>query len=82
MSTTSDLAIAIDYSRSSRSLIFKIVTENQLQRGADLRWVSAFPAESEVLFPPLTYMQSTGKTQVVELDGCHFTFVEVRVSIV
>jgi len=80
MSCTSDLGVAIDYSRSRRSLIFKIVTENKLQRGADLQWLSAFPNESEVLFPPLTYMQPTGKTQVVELDGCHFTIVEVRTT--
>jgi len=80
MSTTSDLGVAIDYSRSRRSLIFKIITENKLQRGADLEWLSAFPNESEVLFPPLTYMQPTGKTQVVEIDGYHFTIVEVRTT--
>jgi hypothetical protein len=31
-------------------------------------------------FPPLTYEQPTEKTQVAELDGCHFTFFEVRVT--
>jgi len=80
MSTTTDLGVAIEYARSRRSLIFKIVTQNNLQRGADLQWLSAFPNESEVLFPPLTYMQPNGKTQVIEIDGYHFTIVEVHTT--
>ena len=62
MSTTADLAVAVDYGLSKNSLIFKIVTENKLQRGADVAWLSAFPNESEILFAPLTYMQPTGKS--------------------
>ena len=37
--------------------------------------------ESEVLFPPLTYMQPTGRRQVVEVDGMRFTIVEVNPTI-
>ena len=48
--------------------------------GADLAWISLFPNESEVLYPPLTYMQPTGRSQVVEVDGFHYTIVEVRVT--
>ena len=43
LSTTSDQGVAIKYSRSNRSLIFKILTENQLQRGTGLQWLSIFP---------------------------------------
>ena len=53
-----------------------------IHTGADLAWISLFPNESEVLYPPLTYMQPTGKTEVIELDGHHLTFVEVRVTTV
>jgi hypothetical protein len=53
MSTTTDIYTAVSYSMSSNSLIFRIVTKNSLQRGADLQWLSAFPAEAEVLYPPL-----------------------------
>ena len=82
MSTTDSFGVAVKYSRcpGAKSLIFKIVTENKLQRGAGLEWISLFPNESEVLYPPLTYMQPTGKTQVVEIDGFHFTIVEVRTT--
>ena len=31
-------------------------------RGAALSWVSAFPSEEVVLFPPLTYLKPTSKT--------------------
>jgi hypothetical protein len=77
MSTTTDIETAATYSISRESLIFKIVTKNKLQRGADLQWVSAFPAEAEILYPPLTYLQPTGRKQVLEVDTHRFTFVEV-----
>jgi hypothetical protein len=78
MSTTTDIGTAASYSISKESLIFKITTENQLQRGADLQWVSAFPGEAEILYPPLTYLQPTGRKQVIEVDAHRFTIVEVR----
>ena len=31
-----------------------------MQRGADLSFLSAFPAESEILFPPLTFLEPKG----------------------
>ena len=48
MSTTTDLSVAISYSLSRSSLLFKIVTKSFLQRGADLTFLSAFPAEREM----------------------------------
>ena len=32
---------------------------------ADISWLSAFPGEKEVLFPPLTYLKPTGRAEVV-----------------
>ncbi len=77
MSTTTDISTAISYSISQQSLIFKILTKNRLQRGADLSFLSAAPTEAEVLFPPLTYLQPTGRTQTIELNNHSFTVVEV-----
>ena len=77
MSTTSDIATAVSYSFSKESLIFRIVAHNGLMRGADIQWLSAFPGEKEFLYPPLTYLQPTGKRQVVELHGIRFTILEV-----
>jgi hypothetical protein len=81
MSTTTNIETAVSYSISSESLIFRIVTKNKLQRGAELQWLSAFPAEKEILFPPLTYLQPTGRTQVIEVGKCIFTIVEVSPTI-
>ena len=74
MSTTSSLRTAVEYSMSKRSLIFCIRTTNKLQRGVNLEWISAFSRESETLFPPLTYLQPTGRTQV----GCRYPTVTHR----
>ena len=78
MSTTRDISTAVSYAMSPESLIFRIVTRNNLQRGSDLQWVSAFAQEAEVMYAPLTFLQPTGRSQVVELDGVRFTVVEVN----
>mmetsp|Transcript_9652 Transcript_9652/g.29898 ORF Transcript_9652/g.29898 Transcript_9652/m.29898 type:complete len:201 (+) Transcript_9652:702-1304(+) len=78
MSTTTDMAVAAKYSKSDKSLLFKVVLDNFMQYGAELRWLSAFPEEEEVLYPPLTYLQPTGRTQTLQLDGSEFKIVEVK----
>ena len=83
MSTTTDIKTAVSYGVSTESLLFKIITENNLQRGADLQWLSAFPSEAEVLYPPLTFLQQTGpdRVQVIEVKGHRFKVVEVRPTV-
>merc|ERR1712007_101347 len=78
MSTTTSFEVAAKYAKSSECLIMKVVLENIMQYGADIQWLSAFPEEAEVIYPPLTYLQPTGRTQRLELDGSEFTIVEVR----
>jgi len=53
MSTTPDPAIAIAYGASSSCLLFKIVCSSFMNMGADISYLSAFPEEKEILFPPL-----------------------------
>ncbi len=81
MSTTTDLKVAVLYSLSQHSLLFKIVARNFLSTGADLDWLSAFPNEAEMVYPPLTYLEPTGRIQEVSevRDGqlLQFTVVEV-----
>jgi hypothetical protein len=61
MSTTSDLEVAlryaVDLSTSGSVLLLRLRTSSFMERGADLTFVSAFPGEAEVLYPPLTYLQ-------------------------
>jgi hypothetical protein len=79
MSTTTDLEVAVRYSLSQHSLLLKIRTKSFMQRGADLHFLSAFPAESELLYPPLTYLKPTGRiVRDVLAARCKFTVVEVE----
>ena len=70
------------YSLSAHSLLFKIVAPNFMSTGAELQWLSAFPSEAEMLFPPLTYLQATGRTGcvTVERDGQQLSFAVIEVT--
>lgn len=80
MSTTSALEVAVKYSASACSVLLKLETESFRERGADLSFVSAFPAEAEVLYPPLTHLRPTGRMQKVEVEDTLFTIIEVKPS--
>jgi len=56
MSTTTDLQVALLYSASEHAVILRLRTRGFMDRGADIAFLSVFPAESEVIFPPLTYL--------------------------
>ena len=87
MSTTSDLKVAIQYSSwelGAAPIVFRLVTSNFTKRGADLSWLSAFPSEKEVLFPPLTRLipvggQRSKAEHLVQSDdaGLRYTVIEV-----
>jgi hypothetical protein len=71
MSTTRRLEVAVRYSLSrveedQTLLLFKILVPTFVSSGAELGWVSAFPDEDEVLFPPLTFLQPTGRVDSLE----------------
>ena len=64
----------VRYSFSACSVLLKLVTKSFRERGADLCWVSAFPAEVECCFPPLTPRE-------IQLgQGVLFTVLEVKPS--
>ena len=72
MSTTSDLAVALRYAAgdsSASSLLFRIHTRSSMERGADISFLSAFPAEREFLYPPLLYLQPTAEVSARAASG-------------
>jgi hypothetical protein len=81
MSTTRDLEVAVRYCLSPNSLLFKLVSPGFMTTGADIQWLSAFPGEAEVLYPPLTYLKPTGRTQtiIVKRGGNELSFTVVEV---
>ena len=78
MSTTTKLSVAAHYGLSGGTLLFKIKVDNVMQIGASLEFLTAFPGEAEVCFPPLTYLQPTGRTQDVRIGEHCFHVVEVE----
>ena len=82
MSTTRNLDVALHYSLSAESLIFKIMVTTFLSLGADIEWLSAFPTEAEIVYPPLTYLKPTGRIEKVksERDGKPICFTVVEIA--
>ena len=82
MSTTLDLEVAVRYCLSPKSLLFKLVSPGFMTTGADVRWISAFPGEAEILYPPLTYLKPTGRKETIIVkrgdEALSFTVVEVH----
>jgi hypothetical protein len=78
MSTSSILDVALGYSNNAeRRLLMKVATDSFMDRGADIQYLSAFPNEAEFLYPPMTFLQPTGKEEQMEVDGVTFTILEV-----
>ena len=75
------MEVAIHYGLSQDSLLFHLKVDNFMHYGADLQWVSAFPGEGEVLYPPLTYLQPTGRLQRIYVGKNCLKVVEVHPSI-
>lgn len=65
MSCTCDLMVAVTYAQSPQSVIFKIVCRSFMTIGADISFLSCFASEREYVFPPLTYLQPTGRPKEV-----------------
>ena len=67
------------YSASECSVLLKLDTTSFRERGADLSFVSAFPGEHEYLYPPLTHLAPTGRTEQVSAPGgVGIMVIEVR----
>eukprot|EP00966_Prymnesium_polylepis_P052954 1226328-Prymnesium_polylepis.1 len=67
MSTSSDLEVIAKYSRSSAPLVFRLKVDSPMELGADIKWLSLFPSESETLYPPLTYLKPMFRQKIKDL---------------
>ena len=85
MSTTTEAAVAVGYAIrkgvENGALLMRLKTSNNLQRGAELTWLSVFPGEKEVLYPSLTFIQATGREQEIELDRVKLTVIEATTTL-
>ena len=70
MSTTPTLEVAMRYAASASPILLRLRTRNFIERGADISFCSAFPAENEVVYTPLTFILPKGPPRVVEGLTC------------
>ena len=53
----------------------------QVDRGAEMKWISQFPGEEEVVMPPLSNLEVIGAPYLTRLDGKIILIVPLRVNV-
>lgn len=57
LSATTEKEVAVGYASNSKSKVLLEINQAYVDRGADLSWLSQYPFEAEVTFPPLTLFE-------------------------
>jgi hypothetical protein len=82
MSTSRNMQVALNYGTDGKSMkgsvLFKIVARNDLEMGANIQFLSAFPQEAEVLYPPLAFLKPA-KKEVLSASG--ITLIEMTANL-
>ena len=63
LSTTQDQRVATQYAGTKMPTVFKIGV-GAVDRGAPIKFLSQYPAEEEILLPPMSYLEVTGETRM------------------
>lgn len=74
-STSESMEIAIRYSTSIKPLLFKYVATG-MEKGVGINFLSVYPKEKEVLYPPGTYLRPRGS---YKSGGKHIVVVEPQI---
>ena len=69
MSTSSDLRVVASYAKSNTPLLFRLKVDSPMELGAELDWLSLYPGEREVLYPPLTFAKPLFSQSIKSLEG-------------
>lgn len=75
-STTTDEDVARRYARNGKVGMIMSISMGMVDRGAELQWLSQYPAEQEICFAPLTGVEVQG----TRVDGSVLV-VEARLSV-
>lgn len=79
MSTSAFKNVAVEFALSTVPFLFQIETKDFLQRGADISFLSVYPDEQEMLYPPLMFLRSLRTAPTIEkIDGYHVQIVVVE----
>ena len=57
-----------EYANSDHPLILRFVPSSFMDRGSDISWLSLYPSEKEVLYPPLTYLEPIGRCSAPHIN--------------
>ena len=68
LSTTTSIEVALGYSTSTSPVLMRLCVSTFMQTGADVTYLSAFPAEEERVYPPLTYLEPRGSPLRIPID--------------
>ena len=80
MSTTLKRSVAVQYAGSRMPTVFEIDI-GAVDRGASLSFLSQYPGEEEILFPPMSYLEVTGATRLeTEPSGLSIRVVSLSVN--
>jgi hypothetical protein len=69
MSTSTSKEIVAGYANSAQPLVFRVNSDGFMSCGADISWLSVYPNEAEVLYPPLTYLKYMKTTPIKNSSG-------------
>jgi hypothetical protein len=69
MSTSTSKEIVAGYANSAQPLVFRVKSSGFMSCGADISWLSVYPNEAEVLYPPLTYLKYLRTTPIKNSGG-------------
>eukprot|EP00960_Hanusia_phi_P061427 764842-Hanusia_phi.AAC.1 len=69
LSTTGEVKVAVQYAgQETHPTVFEISC-GAIDRGADLAFLSQYPKEHEMLYPPLSYLEVTRRPRLEEVEG-------------
>lgn len=78
---TAEMWVAFKYSQGGDvATLLWLHTDNFMDRGVDVEWVSAYPHEKEYVYPPLTYMKPIRKLDNVKVGESTYNVVEIHAS--
>jgi hypothetical protein len=69
MSTSTEKDVVAQYSLSANPLVFRVTSYGFMDFGASISWLSVYPKEKEILYPPLTYLKYVKTTPIEGSDG-------------
>ncbi|EKX33921.1 hypothetical protein GUITHDRAFT_119904 [Guillardia theta CCMP2712] len=80
LSTTTDVGTAIQYAGKGEEPILLEISCGAIDRGASLAFLSQYPGEEEMLFPPLSYLEVLKESRYSMMEGERVKVLTLRIN--